>query len=180
MTTSLRKEFGVAGEGDAGVGDDALLHRRGDQCLELSVQAAVGGARQHRDHVMRIAHIELPRDNGRGQRDVDAAQMTRHTRASARAIERFDLQRDATRLRAAQDQIDIADRDQVCGKFGCGKCRNEFRPDARRLTCGNRDPRQHCGRRHGHSLRSRTCIGALPEGSYRVVIPAKAGSHSAS
>ncbi len=40
--------FGVAGEGDAGVVDHALVHRRGDHRGELAGEGAVGGALEQR------------------------------------------------------------------------------------------------------------------------------------
>jgi hypothetical protein len=64
---------------------------------------------------MCIAHIELPRGDRSGECDVDAAQAAWRARAASRAVERFDLQRNAAALGRAREQIGIADRDEICG-----------------------------------------------------------------
>ena len=58
---ALGQIFGVARERDAGVVDDALLHRRRDHRIELAGHAAVDGAIEQLQHVARVGAIELAR-----------------------------------------------------------------------------------------------------------------------
>ena len=61
----LGKEFGVAGKGDAGVVDDALLHRRGDHGVVFAREAASEREVEHREHIAAVAGVELPGTRGR-------------------------------------------------------------------------------------------------------------------
>ena len=54
------EELRVAGERNARVHDDALLHGRRDQCRERTCRAGVGGVLQHGDHAVRIGRVRLP------------------------------------------------------------------------------------------------------------------------
>jgi hypothetical protein len=58
---TLRQQFGGAGVGDAGVVHHTLVHRAGDEAVELGARRRVGGLAQRRDHAGGVAPIQLPR-----------------------------------------------------------------------------------------------------------------------
>ena len=61
-TDAVGKEFGVAAEGEAGIGEDRFLHRRGDDGIE---HAALGTVRSRGEHG----------DDGLGVRDIQTVEL---------------------------------------------------------------------------------------------------------
>jgi len=53
------KEFGMAGEGDMGLVDDALVYGRSDHGVEGSAQTAVGRSGQCIQHILAVDAVEL-------------------------------------------------------------------------------------------------------------------------
>ena len=66
----LGEIFGVAGEGDAGIVDHALLHRRGHHRGELAVQASPHGAVEDGQHIASICWIEPAGNRRASERHV--------------------------------------------------------------------------------------------------------------
>src|SRR5450432_4574292 len=89
-TGARGEEFGVTGEGDAGVVDDALVHRRGNHGIELAFKAAIGGTREYGDHAGGIAFVELAGHDGRARRNMYTTQHANGARGTPLAVVRFD------------------------------------------------------------------------------------------
>ena len=51
------KEFGMPGKWNAGVVNNAFVHRPGDQCGKFTAQTAVAGARQRLNDVAPVLHV---------------------------------------------------------------------------------------------------------------------------
>jgi len=68
------KEFGVAGKGDAGFVDHALVHWGGDHAGEVAVDAALPCASQGFQHERRIGLVQLPGNHVGLQRGVPHVQ----------------------------------------------------------------------------------------------------------
>jgi hypothetical protein len=60
----------MAGEGDAGVVDHALLHRRGHHGVELAGEAAADGAVEDIEDVAAVGGIELAGEPGPAKRNM--------------------------------------------------------------------------------------------------------------
>ena len=58
---ALCEILGVAGEGHAGIGDDAFVHRRGDHGIELTGERPIDRAVEELEHVGGIARIQPSR-----------------------------------------------------------------------------------------------------------------------
>ena len=79
----LGEIFGVAGEGDAGVVDHALLHRRGHHGGELALEAAADGAVENRQHIASVCRIEPAGNRRTRERHVLDARTAGEERAVA-------------------------------------------------------------------------------------------------
>jgi hypothetical protein len=111
----LGEIFGVTGEGNAGIVDHALLHRRGDHRVEFAAEAAGNGAVEHGEHVGAVRRIELSGHRGMAQRKV------------------FDL-------RGLEERA-VADHHHPRAQVLCGDALAKLGTDAGRLTRGERDHR---------------------------------------
>jgi len=76
--------FGVAGEGDAGVVDDTLVHGRRHQGVELSGKRALDSAVEQREHVACVGGIGPARDARRGERQVRDGELAGRVDGGAR------------------------------------------------------------------------------------------------
>ncbi|MNN40617.1 hypothetical protein D3C81_1546980 [compost metagenome] len=81
-TAAIGKEFGMANERHAGVVDDALVHRAGDQRGEFTVQTTVAGTRQGFYHVGTVTYVQLTRYYRMSGSDRQHRQGTRPLRLS--------------------------------------------------------------------------------------------------
>src|SRR5688500_15089340 len=134
---ALGQVFGVAGELNAGIVDDALLHRRGDHGRELAAHAAVDGTVEHREHMARIEDIELAGGAGHAQRHVQHPQRSGPRGPRGPGIVGLEEDVGAQELRALGEQLVAADDDQFGGKPGLRECETEIRADAGGFTRGD-------------------------------------------
>ncbi len=73
----LGQQFGVSGEADTGIGDNALCDGRRYQRRELIVQTTVDGAAQSIQERPGVQGIGPARNDRRGKRDINNTQATR-------------------------------------------------------------------------------------------------------
>src|SRR5262245_55794485 len=113
--------LGVPRKRYAGVVDNALLHRRGDDRIVFACEAAADGAVENGEHVAAVGRIELA--------------------GNARSRER-----DVLDVRAAGEQRAIADGDDATGKRLLGGAHHsqltDLGPDPGRLAGSERDDRR--------------------------------------
>jgi hypothetical protein len=107
----------VAGEGDARVVDDALVHRSGDERVELAAHAAGDGGCQRFDHVGSVGDIRLARSDGARRPD------RQHINARARGIASVPFTR-------GECQAQLS-----CPRFQHGGIGDQHQRTARRLLC---------------------------------------------
>lgn len=69
------EEFGMAGKGDAGFVDHALVHRCGDHPGEVPVEAALAGAGQGFQDVGGVGSVQLPGPDRGGQGRIPYVQL---------------------------------------------------------------------------------------------------------
>ena len=50
--------------------DNALMHRRGNQCIEATVKAAVHALSQHVQHIIAVSSVKFAGDAGYAQRHM--------------------------------------------------------------------------------------------------------------
>ena len=136
---ALGEIFGVAGEGNAGVVDRALLQRRGDDGVETAGQRAVDRGVEQAEHVAPVGGVELAR----------LRQARRARDARSRLARRAALGQPTHRARACEQRA-IAEhgeaRRRPARRAPAERRRRQFGTDAGRLAGGDRDGRA-AGRR---------------------------------
>ena len=121
---ALREKFRVPGEGDPGIVDHALLHRRGDECGELARDAAIGRACERLEHVGCVARVERAGVRWRAQRHVQAAQAGARALRACAAVVVFESEIDIAMPRSRAQQMRIGYHDEVGRKIGRGERRD--------------------------------------------------------
>ena len=141
----IGKEFGVAGEGLAGLVDHALVHRAGDQGAEDVVATAEGGTAQGFEDVAGIGRIGMPRFGRREQGDGDHRQFAGAV-FGAIAIEVGEPDGQAELPRPGREQLGIGDGHQRGRPFPGGDPQEQIGAHAGRFAGGDGDGR--CGGGH--------------------------------
>ena len=125
--TCLGEELGMAGEGDAGVVDNALVHRSGDERVELSASAAVNGGFQRFDNIGSVRGLQPPRNHGTGGLE----RLHEYTRARRRAPLPFaGGERQTQKPCTLFQQGGIGDQYQRAVHRALRQLEAQFRPDA--------------------------------------------------
>jgi hypothetical protein len=138
---ALREKLGVACERNAGVVDDALVHRRGDDRGELAGRRAFGGTRERRENVRCVARIERAGHCGGAERHRHNPDVARCARFDRVAVVALDAERNPGCARAARDEIGIGDGDEIRRDIGRGELCDELRAYAGGLAGGDGEAR---------------------------------------
>ena len=136
---ALRQILGVAGEGNAGVIDETVMHRRRDDGIEFMRESTVDRTIKDPEHEACVPHVELAGDAGRCERmvlDREAAGDMR--RMFARVINAQGNLR-THRLCALFQERAIGESYKLAVKRLRGDCEAQLRADPGRLACGERD-----------------------------------------
>jgi hypothetical protein len=131
---ALGQELGVAGEGDAGVVDDALLQRRRHHRVEPALAAAVRRHLEGAQHVAAVCGVEPPGNGGARQRRVQHLRGAagRLAAGAGRKIRRGE--RHAQAPRPLLQEIPVCHHDDAGREAPARELNAEFRPDARGLA----------------------------------------------
>lgn len=125
--------FGVAGEGEAGIVDDALVHRRGDDGVKRSIEAACEGSVEQGQHMGAIAGVERARRNGDGGGNVAHVQPAGLVRR--RSVAAAEVDRDAEPGRTVAQHVDVAEDRQPAWQGMLRQGDAQVGPDSRGFAC---------------------------------------------
>ncbi len=177
--------FGVAGEGDAGFVDDALLHRRRDDRVELVGDRAGHGGVEQREHIGRVAAVGSPCLRRRTERGVRDPQLARHVGVGFAAPVVVQDQRPAGRGRALGEQCAITEADEFAGPGAARDRRAQLGADARGFAGGERDawqahqaPATSCIRRRLRRAGGAATARSLPRPCFRATRRTRAAASS--
>ena len=107
----LGEIFGMTGEGNAGIIDDAFMYRRRDHRGKFTGQATVNGTIEQPEDVSGIGRIEHTCFRRRGERTMQHVKRTGQERVVWRPVAQFDAH--AKLPRAFSQQVTVGQNDQT-------------------------------------------------------------------
>jgi hypothetical protein len=136
-TRLLREQFGGAGVGNAAGIDGRLVHRAGDETVELAAQATLGGRAQCGDHGAGVAWIRRAESAGDRVRDLHEFDLARFGLDRVRCREN---ERDGERLRCLFERVAVAHQHEVGIPALAQGLQAQFRTDSGGLARHQREP----------------------------------------
>ena len=144
---ALLQVFGVTAEGDAGVVDDALVHGRRYQGVELSGERPLDGAIEQREHVARVRRVRPAGDTRCGERQMlDEEPATplrrrRPRRLRPPVLAQADIEAQGTGT--FLEQRPVGEANELTRQLLRRERETQLRSDSRRLATGERDTGNH-------------------------------------
>jgi len=140
--SALPQIFGVAGEGDTGIVDYALVNRRRDDGVEFPGDGAIDRAIHEPEHITRVGRVQAARDAGSAERVMLDGERTGLVPSGPRSVSaHFHSQAD--QARALGQQIAIRKTDQLARQLAPGDGETQLRPDTGWLTRRERNAWQY-------------------------------------
>ena len=149
---ALCEKFGVTAEAHAGVVDHSLVHRRGDDGVELPAEGARHGALRQREHVRHVGRVRASGHARASERQVLDAEAAAAVRGGSRSgALRVGAQRDRQfqPCGALTQQRAVGEAHQLTRQLLESERQAQLRPDSCRLPRGQSDTRSHIVRQDG-------------------------------